>query len=149
MLVDRPWPTLASAHGHCGHLPDALAGLGDPAADVREAARWRIDNHVVLQRDLYEGAPWVVKALVGELLTDAHPGRALIYDLLWEFALGDAPGRVVRVGHEDVGLVALTRTEIRRGQSTYLRDTAHPEPGVAALASELVAEVASWGDQDR
>ena len=149
MLVDRSWSELASATGHCGHIPAALVGLRGATAAGRQEARWRIDNYVVLQGELYEGAPWVVRELVRDIQTDPHPGKALVYDLLMEFALADAPGKVVEIGLERVPLVDLTRAEIRTGRGTYLRDTASPEAPVARLAADLLAEVRSWDEQER
>jgi hypothetical protein len=148
MLVDRSWNELASASGHCGHIPEALVGLRDASAAARHAARWRIDNYVVLQGELYEGAPWVVRELVRDLLTDAHPGKPLVYDLLIEFALADAPGKVVHVGGQDTPLVDLTRAEIRAGRSIYVRDSTNADAAVAGLARDLLEEVDSWNEPE-
>ena len=147
MLVDRPWNQLASASGHCGHIPAALAELRDLSAETRQAARWRIDNHVVLQGELYEGAPWVVRELIKALSQNAHPGRALVYDLLMELALADAPGKVVFDGQQNVPLVAATRTELGQGRVLFERDSTDGDPTVARLATDLLAEMTAWEDQ--
>ncbi len=50
------WSKIKGAHGTCEHIPDAILGLTSEDEEVRHSSYWRIDNYVILQSDLYEGA---------------------------------------------------------------------------------------------
>lgn len=72
---DIPWSRLRQMTGTCEAIPGALRDLcsDDPAR--RKAAYWQIENHVVVQRDLYEAAPFVVLGLLACL--GAEPRSAI------------------------------------------------------------------------
>lgn len=148
MLQDRAWASLASAHGHCGHIPDALAGLMASSHEVRRASRWQIDNHVVLQGDLYEGAPWVARALVAALRRADLPDRCLVLDLLLEFALGSDLGETITTTHGEMTVASATRTIIAAGRSCFRAEMNSGDPRAAELAAQLIDAIHDW-EQER
>ena len=120
MLPERQWVDLATASGNCGGIPAAIEGLRSKDAATRSASRWLIDNHVVVQGDLYEGAPWTAQALVSELSLAGHPGRVLVYDILMELMLGSAlPSQNIDVNGTRVGLDDATHAEVALGVGVY------------------------------
>jgi hypothetical protein len=91
--------------GGGGRVPEAvraLVGADSPAA--AEAAYWRLDNHVVVQGQLFGAAlplvPVLLAALAGELAPAARLGVA---DLLVEIACGSAHEDELRAGNADLG----------------------------------------------
>lgn len=86
-----PWDKLRTQTEFCVHIPDAIRGLISSDDVVRRNSYWKLDNHVVVQGGLYEGALYIIPFLV-ELLkcTDVEYGRELIYDLLFEIGNGSA-----------------------------------------------------------
>lgn len=132
------WAALRQASGTCEHIPDALMGLCSGDATTRDAAYWKIDNHVIRQGDLYEAAPYVVRELVS-LLSQCTTGRDRVYDLLIEFANGDSPAdtRIVWAG-KDVSLKAATTQGLVDGLVAYQNDLRSHRPIIRKRASELL-----------
>lgn len=90
MTID--WAALRTAHGSAAHVPGALAGLRSDDEDIRTAAYWQLDNHVVLQGNLFEAAPFVADELMRILKDEVSgPTKVLIYRLLFEIRNGYAP----------------------------------------------------------
>ena len=115
MTID--WAALRTAHGNAAHVPDALARLRSDVDDTRKAAYWQLDNHVVLQGNLFEAAPFVADELIRMLdgeLSDAT--KSLVYRLLFEIRNGYASD---------------TTTVIRDGRSVLLREACHQVVGDA------------------
>jgi hypothetical protein len=133
--VTNDWAALRTAHGNAAHVPDALAGLRSDADDVRAAAYWQLDNHVVLQGNLFEAAPFVadelLRMLTGEL---SGPTKVRVYQLLYEIRNGYAPdvdtvdrgGRSVplRQTCQDVvdGALPLYRTDLTTSDAAVRRE---------------------------
>ena len=141
------WAQLRQAHGDCSHVPMALRGLMSADATTREKARWKIDNHVVKQGDLYGGAPWVAEALVKLLQVANDPARVLLYDLLTELLLGFAPDTdVVRINDQVFTLREATGAVVATGREQYERDARrHENTLVQTMASDLVQELDDRG----
>ena len=66
------WSLLREASGSANHIPDALRQLvsAKSAADADEAY-WRLENHVVVQGQLFSSAEQVVQVLLATLVEDA------------------------------------------------------------------------------
>lgn len=82
------WASLAKVVGDCRHVPAAIESLSSPDPQVREEGYCKLDNHVVVQGGLFEGAFYVVPFLIDALRSPECHGRAEIYDLLFEIANG-------------------------------------------------------------
>jgi len=142
-LIRRAWKDLASAHGTCEHIPQAMAGLGDKSASVRQAARWKIDNYVVLQGDLYEGAPWVASELLKMLRRGDLPDRCIVIDLLLEFALGSADGGSIPTSLGPLSLDLATKRVIADGLDVFEAEQVMGGAS-AVLAQQVVEEIEGW-----
>ena len=142
-LAHRAWKDLASAHGTCHRIPEALRGLTDRSDGVRQAARWGIDNHVVLQGDLYEGAPWVARALIEMLRRADLPDRGVVVDLLVELARGSANGGSVPTTHGPIRLDRATRMVIADGLAVFEAERARGGAS-ARLAQQVIDEIEEW-----
>lgn len=146
-LPPAKWQQLRQAHGNCSHMPNAIADLFSSDATVREKARWQIDNHVVVQGDLYEGAPWVAQALVHRLPMADDDTKIVVYDLLMELLLGFAPDSdTIQVKGRDIPLREATGAAIAAGRTTFLVDSKRSDRhGLVQLAGELVEELDDRG----
>ena len=82
------WSTIACLMGDCRHVPAAIEALKSPDSQVRHAGVNKLDNHVVVQGGLFEGAFYIVPFLIDALRVPECPGRLEIYDLLFEIANG-------------------------------------------------------------
>jgi hypothetical protein len=138
-IADVNWSEKNVASGRATHVPQALADLVSPDEEVRHRAYWRLDNEVVLQSDLFEGAYFVISFLL-EFLDDkvAH-GRDRIYDLLYEIASGYAPPEVLchTLEGDTVPLNAACDREVRKGLPLFLRDAADTDAAISDRAKEL------------
>src|SRR5437016_721090 len=84
-----PWHSLASQASNCSKVPDSLFGLLEQNPEPRKRAYWGIDNVVVVQGGLYEGAFFVTPFLI-EMIRVGAAGAVEIYDLLFEIANGSS-----------------------------------------------------------
>mgnify|MGYP000571271690 CR=1 FL=1 len=91
------WTELKQAHGNSGHVPDAIRGLISGDRKEQEASYWKLDNHIVLQGDLYQAAFYVIPFLLEILGSKVKSGRSYAYDLLFEIANGFAPEETICV----------------------------------------------------
>ena len=57
---------------------------------MQEASYWKLDNHVVLQGDLYQSAFYVIPFMIEIIFSKTQHSRGLAYDLLFEIANGFA-----------------------------------------------------------
>jgi hypothetical protein len=138
------WEQYATAHGDARHIPEAIRSLVSEDESVRNAAYWQIDNHVVLQSDLYEAAPYVVPFLLEILAGRFRSGRDRLYDLLWEIANGKAPVEVqsdIAGSNHPMALEKACRMEVLKGMETYLKDAADPDPLVRKKATDLISSL--------
>lgn len=134
LLPDRAWADLKTAHGVAEGVGPAIEELASPSAATRSAALWRIDNHVVLQGDLYEAAPWAARALLELLDRSDLPDRALVLDLLLELARGEDGGREVVTRRGPMRIRDATLAVLAAGLPVVRREA-------ASIADDLVAEL--------
>lgn len=117
------WADLKQAHGNSVHVPEAIKGLISNDEKEQEASYWKLDNHVVLQGDLYQAAFYVIPFLLEILVSKIKFGRNYVYDLLFEIANGFAAEEATCV-YDGVAL-SLTdacKTAVLGGVDLYLEE---------------------------
>lgn len=82
------WDTIHSITGDCSNVPRALSLLQSEDPGTRKSAYWMLDNHVVVQGGLYEGAFYVVPFLIQLCSSESPNGRSEAMTLLFEIAAG-------------------------------------------------------------
>jgi hypothetical protein len=137
------WSRLTTAHGSAEHVPRALADLVSLDPDQRQRGYWELDNHVVLQGDLYEAAPFVALALIEILRDRTQPGRNLIYRLLWEIRNGAAAETemVTLPDGRRMSLMLAARVVVAEGLPHYVGDVLAPDPQLRREALQLVTSL--------
>lgn len=90
ILRTFPWNAVTGQVENCEHIPKAILSLGASDPQVRKDAYWKIDNHVVVQGGLYEGAFYVVPFLLEGATSPSKHGRVESLKLLFEIASGAA-----------------------------------------------------------
>ena len=82
------WSEIHSNTGFCTNIPDAVNDLFSADGKVRENAYWKLDNHIVVQGTLYEGAFYIIPFLLSYIFNDIETGKEETYNLLYEIANG-------------------------------------------------------------
>ena len=88
MIHKINWNEIRSNMGFCDSIPQAIENLISSNAEIRENAYWKLDNHIVVQGTLYEGAFYVIPFLLNYIYNDIENGKKEIYNLLYEIANG-------------------------------------------------------------
>lgn len=136
------WKELRTASGNASYVPSAIRGLVSEEKAVQEASYWKLDNHVVLQSDLFEAAPYVVPFLLEILSSSDGYGRQRVYDLLYEIANGYADeGIMSEFDGEEVSLVSACRKVSLRGLNLYFEDLSDESSNVREKALELIVSL--------
>ncbi len=86
------WSKLESCGGCAdpSEIPKAIEMLFSPNEDVRETGYWGIDNHAVVQSDLYSAAPYAAQIIVERFLEEKSASYQLI-EILFELHNGYGP----------------------------------------------------------
>ena len=120
------WAELKQANGYSGHVPEAIKGLISADKLDQEASYWKLDNHVVLQGDLYQAAFYVVPFLLEILASKVKNGRAYTYDLLFEIANGFALEETPCVYNGDtLPLTEACKSAVVGGVDLYLNEVSN------------------------
>jgi hypothetical protein len=136
------WAELRTATGTAEAIPDALEALCSADKKTREVAYWKIDNHAVVQGDLYDAAPFAVKGLL-DCLRSTPVSKEEIYSLLVEFANGYAPEtQLIAVESTEYPLKIATTRELANGMDLYWRDLRDAAPSTRKRVSELLLALA-------
>ncbi len=139
-LSNINWSSLEQAHGTAEHIPEAIQGLVSESASEREAAYWKLDNHVVLQSDLYEAAFYIIPFLIEILESGLDPGREHVYGLLYEIANGHASdSTVVIYNGEKFPLMNACHNAVGKHLPTYLDEVESEEANYRNDALELLS----------
>ena len=88
-VTDIRWGDLTVVAGHSDpdRVPLAIEKLFSTDPEERREGYWGLDNHAVVQGDLYDSAPYVACVLVSRVLAGAVLTAELL-DLLYELAAG-------------------------------------------------------------
>lgn len=84
------WQEIEALQGNCANVPTAIRSLQSDDSKVRHAAYWTLDNHVVVQGGLFEGAFFVVPFLLNIVRSEPKNGHIETLDLLFEIAAGSS-----------------------------------------------------------
>ena len=87
------WSELSTLAGNAEHVPAALSGLLSNDKSVFEASYWKIDNHVVVQSDLYSAAAVVPKYL--EVILPLATYKNGVLELLYEIGNGSSESKAL------------------------------------------------------
>ena len=138
------WSELRQAHGDAGHVPTALKGLISSDETEQEASYWKLDNHVVLQGDLYESAFYVIPFLLELLESGITNGRNYVYDLLFEIANGYAAEEVsCNYQGESLDLTEACKRSVLTGINLYLNEVANIGSESRENALDLIVSLES------
>jgi hypothetical protein len=139
-IDDVQWAALEQAHGTAEHIPLALRGLMSSDVEIRNSSYWKLDNHVVLQSDLYQAAYFIIPFLLEILRSCEEEIKTCAYNLLHEIANGYAPDEV-RCMHRggEVSLVGACRAAIMEGCDLFLEDSLNSSSINADQAANLLS----------
>lgn len=89
------WNKLESCRGTSDPelIPEAISKLFSTDSNVRTKGYWGIDNHTVVQSDLYSSAPYAARLIVDRLIS----GEAVTYEvinILFELHNGFGPDKL-------------------------------------------------------
>lgn len=90
-ISSYPWRELEDAHKKkCIYIPDALQGIISDNKDVRDKSYWKLDNHIIVQSGLSEGAFFVLPFVIELYKSDKVDGafKYELFNLLFEIANG-------------------------------------------------------------
>jgi hypothetical protein len=142
------WSELRQAHGDAGHVPEAIKGLIASDPKVQEASYWKLDNHIVLQGDLYQAAFYVIPFLIEILKSNIQSGRNYVYDLLFEIANGCAPDEVSCVYDGlNLPLTDACKRVIADNINTYLAEVANASSDCRESALDLLISLEEQQDK--
>lgn len=91
-LNRHPWEDLREIAGSAGNVRGSLRRMLTAATPTdAEKAYWELENHVVVQGQLFESAERVVPVLLAALLDESPPHvRISILELLFQIVSGEA-----------------------------------------------------------
>lgn len=129
-IFDVDWSSLEILTGTAEHVPHAILGLlaSDPE-DVRNAY-WRLENHIVVQGDLYSAAAPAIEFLEAVALEGVH--KTQILDLMLEIGIGCSP---------DLELAARCRTGTIEAFNRLRANPRMIEAGLTACLDEFIEYV--------
>jgi hypothetical protein len=90
IINEYPWHEINAQVGYCEDIPQSIRMLVDENPNARENGYWGLDNHVVVQSDLYEGAFYTIPFLLAMLHLDETFDASYLYALLSEFSNASA-----------------------------------------------------------
>ena len=133
-----PWDTLRQAGGPAEQVPYALMDLLNALTpELANHAYWRLENHVVVQGQLYQAAEPVVSVLVAILLED-RPRHVKIgvLELLFQILAGSAHASEVALGNENIAEAC--RDKAREGLWVLYKELINGERDAAKEVIELI-----------
>jgi hypothetical protein len=87
------WSRFRQATGNAGHVPGAIRALLDSGTpDDVDIPYWKLENHIVVQGQLYQAALPAVSVLIAALTWTERPSwvRVGVLDLLFQLVNGTA-----------------------------------------------------------
>lgn len=111
--MEKKWSELNTADGNPIDFPKALELLCSLNENERKTGYWMIDNHAILQSDLYEAAYYVIAPLLDVL--DSTSQKREILNLLIEIATGYAPPSIfINISGIDISLNDACKNAFRK-----------------------------------
>lgn len=147
------WSCLREAGGSAGEIGVGLAALLSASSSEQiEAAYWRLENHVVVQGEVFEVAEATVSVLVASL-ADRYPSqvRVAVLELLFQIVNGAAsPGEITAGNHE---LLERCHARCREGFWLLVREFVEGQPGALEVLEVVCKDprlhaIRSWGRAD-
>jgi hypothetical protein len=138
-IARHPWPALREIAGPADRIPDVLRALlaATSSADA-EKAYWRLENHVVVQGQLYEAAVATTHVVMAALVAPNRPSfvRTALFELLLQIVSGESHQDEVGRGRADLG--PRCREAARQGLWVLYRELLGPD---AEAAAEVLGHV--------
>lgn len=133
-----PWSTLRQAGGTAEQVPHALMDLLSASTpELATNAYWRLENHVVVQGQLYQAAEPAVSVLMAALLDDGpRHVRIGVLELLFQILAGEAHESEIALGNRQVGEACRSRAS--EGLWVLYREWLHGERDAAREVIELI-----------
>ncbi len=137
--MDIDWDLLESCAGlaNAGDIPESIEHLFSSDAKLREKGYWGIDNHAVVQSDLYSSAPYAARLIVDRFLQ----GKVVTYELVnifFELFNGSGP-EVLKVGLlQGETIESLCRKIIREVKLELTQQLDGLEPDLAIEVESLI-----------
>jgi hypothetical protein len=114
----KNWKDVKISYGSAEMIPGILKLLCSQDNEEREKSYWQIQNAVVLQSDLYEGAYFIVEPLLEILENDNCSNKFAPLDILFEIFNGYAPFDNMIINEEGliIHLAEACRNKIRNNR---------------------------------
>lgn len=143
---DIPWNKLIACGGHSDPtlIPNAIERLFSSDQATRVLGYWGIDNHAVVQGDLYSTAPYVARLVVDHILMDAALSAESV-NILVELALGDGDELLTEGPLSGRSLAILCRVIVRELEPLFETRQNSENHEIANL---LLSLTEIWADQD-
>ncbi len=142
-LTRHDWSRILQADGPAIDIPGALRDLvNSKSPDESKTAYWKLENHIVVQSQLFEAARYIVPALCAGLVQTDRPKwvRIQLLELLFQVVSGESAPEERTRGNCDLG--DQCRTAAREGLWVLYRIFQERELGRAA--KEIIERI----DQD-
>jgi len=144
-IARTDWSRIAAIEGAATNVPHALRELiYAQSSGEANRAYWKLENHVVVQGQLFEAAVYIVPVLLAALASSELPrfvGISIV-ELLFQIVHGDAASEDVARGLPDLG--DCCRTEAKKGLWLLYRELIAGD-----LPKEGVLEVIEVIDDDK
>jgi hypothetical protein len=137
-LQRTDWSAVREAAGSAEAIPDAIRSLlTAPGPEDVGAPYWELENHVVLQGQLFEAAAVLVPVLLAAL-ADERPRhvRIALLDLLFQIVSGEP--HVEEIERGNIDLTEMCRARAREGLWVLYREFLVGERDAARDVIELV-----------
>jgi hypothetical protein len=137
-LQRHPWDALREASGTARNVPQALRKLfAARSPDEAEKAYWQLENHVVVQGQLFESAEHVVPVLLAALLDELpRHVRISVLELLFQIVAGETHDRERELGN--ASLSERCRQSAREGLWLLYGEWLHGERDAAGDVIERI-----------
>ncbi len=134
------WDDLRSAGGFASTIPKALADLyGASTPEQAQDAYWRLENHVVVQGQLYQAAEQVVSVLLA-MLSEERPRHVRIssLELLLQILMGEPHTQELSLGNAN--LAERCRNKAKEGLWTLYKELHQGEREAAREILDVIED---------
>jgi len=137
-LNNHDWGSLQAIVGPADYVPAAMEGLlACTHPDDIEQYYWKIENHVVVQGQLFESATALVSVLLAALVDSPYRHvRITVLDLLFQIVNGGSHQAEVERGLPNLGDIC--REEAKKGLWLLYREVLNGESDAALEILEII-----------